>query len=358
MDDTSSENFRKFIESEDPALRLMGLSMAKSSGVPEIFYTRVFMLSLWDSEEENRRAAGELVEKIGLENMLEEYINTIESWNEELFENDLLGLIKENLPEENKIDIDDYISGEALEAMECEDDMEYARKRVVELHMMKGDNLDGYEMREVEEAGDCIDDYLVSIGDGLKDYASDYMSAFKPFYNLYIETAGHTGDLRVLNMLVNVMEGMIMRGNFSGLYKSREALFGTLSEKYPIMPKLIECGYVDNWLGEGKEVLDALDFWNYYRYIREGEEYNTYFQYKNESGEIVGSHHSGHNSNFCDSTVLAAINAIGELGYKEGIEPLVKFLEKFTQVERLGNDEEKAKESVISSLKKLGHNFN
>jgi hypothetical protein len=164
---------------------------------------------------------------------------------------------------------------------------------------------------------------------------------------------------------------MIMRGNFSGLYKSRETLFGTLNEKYPIMAKLIECGYVDNWLGEGNEVLDKLDFWNSYRYIPQGEEYDTSFKSKNKSGEVVGFSSTSFNSNFCDSTVLTAIKAIGILGHKDGIKPLVKFLKELENSDRafeedarskqevlanqIKDNEEKAKESVISSLKKLGY---
>ena len=35
-EDTSPDNLRKFLESEDPAMVQMGLSMAKGSGVPEI----------------------------------------------------------------------------------------------------------------------------------------------------------------------------------------------------------------------------------------------------------------------------------------------------------------------------------
>ncbi len=92
-EDTSPENLRKFLESDDPAMVTMGLSMAKGSRVPETFYTRVFMMSLWESEEENRRVARELVEKIGLENMVEESVQYIESWNEELFENNLFGFL-------------------------------------------------------------------------------------------------------------------------------------------------------------------------------------------------------------------------------------------------------------------------
>jgi HEAT repeat protein len=62
---------RKFLESDDPAMRRMGLSMAKGSGVPEPLYKNVFGLSLWDPEAENREAAAELVEDIGLENITE-----------------------------------------------------------------------------------------------------------------------------------------------------------------------------------------------------------------------------------------------------------------------------------------------
>ncbi len=70
-DDASPENLRKFLESDDPAMRRMGLSMAKGSGVPEPLYKNVFGLSLWDPEAENREAAAELVEEIGLENITE-----------------------------------------------------------------------------------------------------------------------------------------------------------------------------------------------------------------------------------------------------------------------------------------------
>ena len=65
------ENLRKFLLSEDPAMRLMGLSMVKGTGIPEEVYKNVFGLSLWDPEEENREAAGELVEEIGLKNITE-----------------------------------------------------------------------------------------------------------------------------------------------------------------------------------------------------------------------------------------------------------------------------------------------
>ena len=64
-EDTSPENLRKFLESDDPAMRRMGLSLAKGSGVLEELYKYVFGLSLWDPVEGNREAASELVEDIG-----------------------------------------------------------------------------------------------------------------------------------------------------------------------------------------------------------------------------------------------------------------------------------------------------
>ena len=70
-DDASPENLRKFLESDDPAMRRMGLSMAKGGGVPEELYKNIFGLSLWDPEAENREAAENLVDEIGLENITE-----------------------------------------------------------------------------------------------------------------------------------------------------------------------------------------------------------------------------------------------------------------------------------------------
>ena len=69
--DISPENLRKFLKSDDSAMRRMGLSMAKGTGVPEELYKTVFGLSLWDPEEENREAAEKMVEEIGLENISE-----------------------------------------------------------------------------------------------------------------------------------------------------------------------------------------------------------------------------------------------------------------------------------------------
>jgi HEAT repeat protein len=88
--ENSPENLRKFLESDDPAMRRMGLSMAMGSGVPKELYKNVFGLSLWDPEEENREAAGELVEEIGLENITE-FPEWLEPFDEEDVDTEVRG---------------------------------------------------------------------------------------------------------------------------------------------------------------------------------------------------------------------------------------------------------------------------
>ena len=66
-EDTSPENLRKFLESDDPAMRRMGLSMAKGSGVPEELHLTLLGILLWDSEEGNRGVAKDLVDGIGIQ---------------------------------------------------------------------------------------------------------------------------------------------------------------------------------------------------------------------------------------------------------------------------------------------------
>ena len=56
-DDTSPENLRKFLESDDPAMRMMGLSMAKGSGVPEDLLPTILRLYLWEDDKAIRAAA-------------------------------------------------------------------------------------------------------------------------------------------------------------------------------------------------------------------------------------------------------------------------------------------------------------
>ena len=56
-DDASPENLRKFLESDDPAMVRMGLSMAKGSGVPEELLPTILGLYMWDDDKSVRTAA-------------------------------------------------------------------------------------------------------------------------------------------------------------------------------------------------------------------------------------------------------------------------------------------------------------
>ena len=56
-EDTSPENLRKFLESDDPAMVRMGLSLAKGAGVPEDLYETIIKLSILAPEEEIQKAA-------------------------------------------------------------------------------------------------------------------------------------------------------------------------------------------------------------------------------------------------------------------------------------------------------------
>ena len=62
-DDASPENLRKFLESEDPAMRRMGLSMAKGSGVPEELLPTILGLYMWDDDKSVRGAAKSVFNK-------------------------------------------------------------------------------------------------------------------------------------------------------------------------------------------------------------------------------------------------------------------------------------------------------
>ena len=46
--DTSPENLRKFLKSDDLAMVRMGLSMAKGSGVPKVLLPTILGLYMWD----------------------------------------------------------------------------------------------------------------------------------------------------------------------------------------------------------------------------------------------------------------------------------------------------------------------
>ncbi len=125
-DDASPENLRKFLESDDPAMRRMGLSMAKGMKVPDS-YKLVMALSLWDSEEGNREAAAELVEEIGLENITE-FPGWLEPFDGRVAEEvckaavEALGKIGDTRAVEPLIealgDANDYVRASATEALD------------------------------------------------------------------------------------------------------------------------------------------------------------------------------------------------------------------------------------------------
>ena len=61
-EDTSLENLRRFLHSEDPAMRLEGISMAKEVDLPES-NKLVKALSYWDTDEKVKNAANEIKEE-------------------------------------------------------------------------------------------------------------------------------------------------------------------------------------------------------------------------------------------------------------------------------------------------------
>ena len=56
-DDTSPKNLRKFLESDDPALITMGLSMAKGVGVPEELLPTILRFYMWNNDKTVRDSA-------------------------------------------------------------------------------------------------------------------------------------------------------------------------------------------------------------------------------------------------------------------------------------------------------------
>ena len=64
-EDASSETLRKFLESDDPGLRMMGLSLAKGSGVPEELLQIFLGLSIWDEDKSIRESAKSIFAKYG-----------------------------------------------------------------------------------------------------------------------------------------------------------------------------------------------------------------------------------------------------------------------------------------------------
>ena len=68
-EDTSPENLRKFLESDDPAIVMMGLSMAKGSGVPEKLLPSILRLYMWDEDKTIRAEAKSVFNKYAPKNI-------------------------------------------------------------------------------------------------------------------------------------------------------------------------------------------------------------------------------------------------------------------------------------------------
>ena len=168
-DDASPENLRKFLESDDPALRRMGLSMAKGMKVPDS-YKLVMALSLWDSEEGNREAAKELVEEIGIENIIDKEKDTSATDKE---------ILVRELSRENAV-------VPLIMALEDEDDD--VRQDAVYALGMIGD------ARAVEPLMSKLDEE----------------TAHNEFYwvigEIIIQVLGDMGDARVIQPLIEILE--------------------------------------------------------------------------------------------------------------------------------------------------------
>jgi HEAT repeat protein len=70
-EDTSPENLRKFLESDDPAMVRMGMSMAEGSGVPDELLPTILGLYMWDDDKNIRAAAKSVFIKFAPEDLKE-----------------------------------------------------------------------------------------------------------------------------------------------------------------------------------------------------------------------------------------------------------------------------------------------
>ena len=62
-ENNSPENLRKFLESDDPAMVRMGLSMAEGTELPKELHAFVLSLRLWHKNQAVRNAATAILKK-------------------------------------------------------------------------------------------------------------------------------------------------------------------------------------------------------------------------------------------------------------------------------------------------------
>ena len=61
--DNSPENLLKFLESDDSALVIMGLSMTKNIDIPEELNNVLLEISMWDKDQSIKKKASEIIIK-------------------------------------------------------------------------------------------------------------------------------------------------------------------------------------------------------------------------------------------------------------------------------------------------------
>ena len=66
-EDTTPENLRKFLESDDSAMVMMGLSMAKGTGIPEDLVPKILKMYMWDDDAKIRGTAKSVFNKFATE---------------------------------------------------------------------------------------------------------------------------------------------------------------------------------------------------------------------------------------------------------------------------------------------------
>ena len=66
-ENTSPENLRKFLDSDDSAMVMMGLSMAKGTGIPEDLFPKILKMYMWDDDAKIRGTAKSVFNKFATE---------------------------------------------------------------------------------------------------------------------------------------------------------------------------------------------------------------------------------------------------------------------------------------------------
>ena len=186
-EDTSSENLRKFLKSDDPAMRMMGLSMAKGRGVPDELNYHILAMTKWDSEEENRKVAKELAQTIKLEDLNTK--NEFTDWNDEHRTKTVEAAIIQFTKDWEKIYIDVHQDHEAMEGFWLDDDAtetyNIKMKIVQEMLHLEGTN-DWVSHRDrgvkIGIQSDHIE-YCILLG----EYVSDYEGVLDALMNLGYE---------------------------------------------------------------------------------------------------------------------------------------------------------------------------